>query len=74
MFGLFAYPFLGMYKSMSSASLSRTQQKIMLARQVYGSYMARQRQYFTQETGEAGDDGSLDLVLEQFEKMKKDVV
>jgi sterol 3beta-glucosyltransferase len=72
MFGLFAYPFQGMYKSMSTASLSRTQQEIVLARQVYGSYMARQREYFIQKTGEAGDDGSLTLVLERFEKNQTD--
>lgn len=44
MFGLFAYPFLGMYKSISTASLSSAQKKIVLARQVYGSHMARQRE------------------------------
>lgn len=43
MFGLFAYPFLGMYKSITTSAMSPTEQKIMLARQVYGSYMARQR-------------------------------
>jgi sterol 3beta-glucosyltransferase len=72
MFGLFAYPFLGMYRSMSTSSLSRTQQRIMLTRQVYGSYMARQRENFMREAGEAGDDGSVNHVLEEFEKKKKD--
>ncbi|KAH8752807.1 glycosyltransferase family 1 protein [Diaporthe sp. PMI_573] len=43
MFGLFAYPFLGMYKSITTSAMSPTEQKIMLARQVYGSYMAGQR-------------------------------
>ncbi|PQE14327.1 hypothetical protein CJF30_00006908 [Rutstroemia sp. NJR-2017a BBW] len=73
MFGLFAYPFLGMYRSMSTASLSRTQQRIMLTRQVYGSYMARQRENFMREAGEAGDDGSVNHVLEGFEKKKSDI-
>jgi len=44
MLGLFAYPFLGMYKSIATASLSQTQKQIVLARQVYGSQMARQRE------------------------------
>ncbi|KAF7880784.1 uncharacterized protein EAF01_011949 [Botrytis porri] len=43
MFGLFAYPFLGMYKSIATSSLSPTEKKILLARQVYGSYMAMER-------------------------------
>ena len=44
MFGLFAYPFLGMYKSISTAAMSPAQKKIMLARQIYGSFMARERE------------------------------
>ena len=60
-----------MYKSMApSASLSPTQRKIMLARQVYGSYMARQREYAAQDKGERWDEGTLTLVLEAFERKK----
>ncbi|KAH9212963.1 putative sterol glucosyltransferase [Leptodontidium sp. 2 PMI_412] len=72
MFGLFAYPFLGMYKSIVSSSLSPAQRKILLARQVYGSYMARQRGYATQDQGEGGDDGSESIVLGGFERLKGD--
>ncbi|PVH76638.1 glycosyltransferase family 1 protein [Cadophora sp. DSE1049] len=43
MFGLFAYPFLGIYKSISTSAMSPAQKKILLARQVYGSYMTRER-------------------------------
>jgi hypothetical protein len=67
MFGLFAYPFLGMYKSISTSSLSPTQQRVMLARQIYGSYMARQREYAIQDKG---DDGTLNIVLEGFARKK----
>jgi sterol 3beta-glucosyltransferase len=69
MFGLFAYPFLGMYKSISTSLLSPTERRIVLARQVYGSYMARQREYGRQEMGEGWDDGT-SLVLEEFERRK----
>ncbi|PQE27773.1 sterol glucosyltransferase protein [Rutstroemia sp. NJR-2017a BVV2] len=71
--GLVTGPGAGMYRSMSMASLSRTQQRIMLTRQVYGSYMARQRENFMREAGEAGDDGSVNRVLEEFEKKKSDI-
>ena len=66
MFGLFAYPFLGMYKSINTSSLSPTQKKIILARQVYGSYMARQRESATQHKGEGWDDGTANFILEAF--------
>ena len=74
MFGLFAYPFLGMYNLMTpSSSLSPTQRKILLARQVYGSFMARQREYAIQAKGEEGrDDGDLGVVLEGFERLKSE--
>lgn len=72
MFGLMAYPALGMYKSLSTASLSRTQQKIMLARQVYGSHLARQRGYSMQK-GDSGDDGSVGLILARFEEKKRNL-
>ncbi|KAF3402600.1 Sterol 3-beta-glucosyltransferase UGT80B1 [Talaromyces pinophilus] len=71
MFGLFAYPFLGMYKSISTSSLSPTQRKILLARQVYGSYMARQRVYAAQDRGQERDEATEDLVLEAFERRVK---
>ncbi|PCG89322.1 UDP-glucuronosyl/UDP-glucosyltransferase [Penicillium occitanis (nom. inval.)] len=71
MFGLFAYPFLGMYKSISTSSLSPTQRKILLARQVYGSYMARQREYAAQDRGQERDEATQDLVLEAFERRVK---
>jgi hypothetical protein len=71
MFGLFAYPFLGMHKSMApSSSLSPTQRKILLARQVYGSYMARQREYAEQDKAERWDEGTSTVVLEAFERKK----
>ncbi len=72
MFGLMAYPALGMYRSLSTASLSYAQQKIMLARQVYGSYLARQRGYSMQEKGESGDDESVDLIVARFEEKKRE--
>ncbi|GAM40538.1 hypothetical protein TCE0_039r12963 [Talaromyces pinophilus] len=71
MFGLFAYPFLGMYKSISTSSLSPTQRKILLARQVYGSYMARQREYAAQDRGQERDEATQDLVPEAFERRVK---
>lgn len=61
-----------MYKSIVSSSLSPAQRKILLARQVYGSYMARQRGYATQDQGEGGDDGSESIVLGGFERLKGD--
>jgi sterol 3beta-glucosyltransferase len=67
MFGLFAYPFLGMYKSIATASLSPAQKQIVLARQVYGSHMARQR--------ERQDHKSLDerkrRLLQRWEEITK---
>ena len=71
MFGLFAYPFLGMYKSISTSSLSPTQKKILLVRQVYGSYMARQRQYSAQDRGQEWEDATQDHVFEAFERRAK---
>ncbi|KAG4429362.1 hypothetical protein IFR05_015161 [Cadophora sp. M221] len=72
MFGLLAYPFLGIYKSIISSSLSPAQRKILLARQVYGSYMARQRGYVVQDGGEGGGGGgeSVAVVLGGFERLK----
>lgn len=65
MFGLFAYPFLGMYKSMETASLSPAQRQIVVARQVYGSHMARRRQRH--------DNGPFDdrcrMILTEFEQL-----
>ncbi|KAH7416725.1 glycosyltransferase family 1 protein [Cadophora sp. MPI-SDFR-AT-0126] len=73
MFGLFAYPFQGMYKSMTpSSSLSPAQRKIMLARQVYGSYMARQREYATQDKEEGLGDSSSSVVLGGFERLRSE--
>lgn len=71
MFGLFAYPFLGMYKSISTSSLSPSQRKILLARQVYGSYMARQREYAAQDGGQERDEATQNIVLEAFERSFK---
>ena len=71
MFGLFAYPFLGMYKSISTSSLSPSQRKILLARQVYGSYMARQREYAAQDGGQEWDEATQGIVLEAFERRVK---
>lgn len=72
MLGLFAYPMLGMYKSISASALSRTEQRILLARQVYGSYMARQRGYALLDRGDENADGGSDLVLERFERIKSE--
>ena len=66
MFGLFAYPFLGMYKSITTSSLSPTEKKIILARQAYGSYMARERGRGT----EGGRDGRDGRVLAGWERLK----
>ncbi|EDO02434.1 hypothetical protein SS1G_04910 [Sclerotinia sclerotiorum 1980 UF-70] len=66
MFGLLAYPFLGMYKSIATSSLSRTEKKIILARQVYGSYMARERE----RKNERGGDGGEGMVLAGWERLK----
>ncbi|KAJ8067514.1 hypothetical protein OCU04_004857 [Sclerotinia nivalis] len=66
MFGLFAYPFLGMYKSIATSSLSPTEKKIILARQVYGSYMARERE----RINEGGSDGGEGRVLAGWERLK----
>ncbi|KAH7378083.1 hypothetical protein BKA64DRAFT_714582 [Cadophora sp. MPI-SDFR-AT-0126] len=66
MFGLFAYPFLVMYKSITTSSLSPTEKKIMLARQVYGSYMAMERQ----KRKEGGSDGGKGRVLAGWERLK----
>lgn len=69
MFGLFAYPFLGMYKSIATSSLSPTEKKIILARQVYGSYMATERERIK----EGGSSGEEVRVLVEWERLKVDV-
>lgn len=40
MFGLVAYPALGIYKSIGSTNISQAQAKLLISRHVYGSYMA----------------------------------
>lgn len=66
MFGLFAYPFLGMYKSITTSSLSPTEKKILLARQVYGNYMALERESRNKEES----DGGKERVLAGWENLK----
>jgi len=69
MFGLMAYPFLGMYKSMASSMLSECQKQILLARQVYGSYMAQQGGY-SAKTGELGlGDDVVTYTINTFEAL-----
>jgi len=64
-----AYPFLGMYKSMASAMLSDCQKQVLLARQVYGSYMAEQSGY-SAKTGELGLGNSVVThVIDLFEAL-----
>ncbi|KAH7369987.1 glycosyltransferase family 1 protein [Rhexocercosporidium sp. MPI-PUGE-AT-0058] len=73
MFGLFAYPLQGMYKSMIPSTLSPAQRKILLARQVYGLYMERQRGYAMQDKGEKDDDGNTSIVLGGFERLNSEL-
>lgn len=68
MFGLFAYPFLGMYKSIATSSLSPTEKKIILARQVYGSYMARERE--RERRSEEASEWGEGRVLAGWERLK----
>jgi sterol 3beta-glucosyltransferase len=63
MFGLFAYPFLGMYKSITTSAMTPAEQKIMLARQVYGSFMAREREK------SVGREGRSRMVADGWERV-----
>ncbi|KAB8229652.1 uncharacterized protein BDW43DRAFT_322041 [Aspergillus alliaceus] len=52
MFGLVAYPALGLYKSISALHLSPAQAKILLARKTYGSYAMRNAQVTDSEVSQ----------------------
>ena len=62
MLGFVGYPLLGAYKSISSLHATPTESKILLARQIQGSYTARNN---------PPDDAKIQLVLREFQLAKR---
>lgn len=62
MLGFVGYPVLGAYKSIASLHSTPAENKILLARQIQGSYTARHN---------PPDDARIQLVLREFELAKR---
>ena len=58
-FGIVAYPALGLYRSMDTTKVTGAQGEILKAQQVYGTYLAEHN---------AMDKGEVDRVITEFEE------
>jgi len=57
-FGVVAYPALGLYRSLNTAHVTGAQGDILKAQKLYGTYLAERHM---------ADDGEVDTVLKDFD-------